>query len=159
MDMLLLRSFSPCMGLFSSRQRGFTLIELLFTIAITGVLSSVAYPSLLNVVQKVRRTDALVAVMQVQMAQERHRSNHLAYGSLADIGQPETTTSSHYTLEVANASSAGYELMAVATGAQARDSDCRYLKLTVDGLNVVRTSGSDATVANTAALNRRCWSQ
>ena len=70
---------------------GFTLIETMVTIGIAGVLSSVAYPSLEGQVMRARRSDALVALMQAQFAQERFRANNASYGSLADAGVRPTS--------------------------------------------------------------------
>ena len=138
---------------------GFTLIEMLIAVSVASVLSSVAYPSFQGTLHKARRTDALVALMQVQAAQERWRANHRSYGnSLTEIGAPSVSSAGHYTLQVLSADSERYELVAVATGNQARDTACRHLKLTLDGATVTHASGSDALVANPATANRRCWS-
>ena len=138
--------------------RGFTLIELMATVSITGVLSSIALPSFEGVLHKARRSDALVAAAQVQLAQESFRSLASSYGTLAEIRVGGRSPAGHYTLEVAAPTALGYELVATAVGPQARDAACRYLKLTSRGLNVERASGPDANVANDAAANRRCWS-
>ena len=137
--------------------RGFTLIELMIVVAVAGVLSSVAYPSFQSQVQKARRADALLSLMQVQMAQERWRSNSAAYGSLGDIGVAGTSTGGHYTLQVLTHTPARYAVLATATGTQARDSNCRHLVLSVDGAQIGYASGADAAVDNGAALNRACW--
>ena len=138
-------------------QRGFTLIELMVTVSIAGVLSSVALPSFEGQLQKARRTDVLLATVQAQAAQERYRSNATSYGSLAEIGVPAHSAAGHYTLQVTAHSADGYELLATATGVQARDAACRHMKLTAVGLNLVHASGPDAAVANPADANRRCW--
>ena len=137
---------------------GFTLIEMMIVVSIAGVLSSIAYPSFLGQVQKVRRTDAVVAVMQVQWAQERWRSNNMAYGSLAEIGVAATSPAGHYTLQLGATGPGGYEVLATATGGQARDANCAFLKLEMQGANTVYRSGPDAGTANAAAANRQCWS-
>ncbi len=141
----------------SPRQRGFTLIELMIGVAVTGILSTVALPSFEGQLQRARRTDALVAAMAVQAAQERFRSITLAYGSLAEIGVPAISTAKHYTLQITASDATGFELLATATGLQARDLACRHMKLTSSGMNLVYASGADATVANPAAANRTCW--
>ncbi|MGK2898289.1 MAG: type IV pilin protein [Burkholderiaceae bacterium] len=138
-------------------QRGFTLIELMVTVSIAGVLSSVALPSFEGQLQKARRTDVLLATVQAQAAQERYRSNATSYGSLAEIGVPARSAAGHYTLQVTAHGADGYELLATATGPQARDAACRHMKLTATGLNLVHASGPDAAVANPADVNRRCW--
>jgi len=139
------------------RQRGFTLIEVMIAVAATGIVSSVAYPSLQGQLQKSRRGDAVVTAMKLQLAQERHRSNHAAYGSLADLGVATQTPGGHYTLGIEATSADGYTLLVTAAGTQARDTACRHLKLVVDGTLATHASGADAAVANDSAANRRCW--
>ncbi len=139
-------------------QRGFTLIELMATVSIAGVLSSVALPSFEGVLHKARRSDALIATAQVQLAQEAFRSQAASYGSLAQIRVGTRSPAGHYALDVAASSATGYQLVATAVGPQARDAACRVLKLTSSGMDVERASGPDATAANDAAANRRCWS-
>lgn len=141
----------------SRRAAGFTLIEMLVGLAVAGVLSGIAYPSFEGVVLKARRSDALVALMQVQAAQERWRSNQRAYGSLAEIGMPARSAAGHYLLQVVSSEADRYEIVAQATGVQARDAACRTLKLTLDSATVTHSSGPDATQANPQAANRRCW--
>ena len=142
----------------SRRTRGFTLIEVLVATAITGVLSSVAYPSFTSTVHKVRRSDALVAALQVQAAQERWRSGNTAYGSLAQIRQPAVSGAGHYALTVTVLGDNSYELVATAQGGQRSDVACRTLKLSVVGLNASYASGPDAAVGNGSDANRQCWS-
>ena len=142
----------------TAHARGFTLIEVLVATAITGVLSSVAYPSFTSTVHKVRRSDALVAALQVQAAQERWRSGNTAYGSLAQIRQPAVSAAGHYALEVQLHGDNGYDLVATARGGQSADAACRTLKLSVVGLNASYSSGPDASVANGSDANRQCWS-
>ena len=141
----------------TGRSRGFTLVEMMIAVAVAGVMSGIAYPSFQGVLHKSRRTEALVALMQVQAAQERWRSNHRSYGTLAEIGIAATTTGGHYTLQVADVGDDGYDATAVASGGQSRDATCRHLRLRLDGATVARASGTDALVANPSATNRRCW--
>ncbi|HEY0856043.1 MAG TPA: type IV pilin protein [Albitalea sp.] len=136
---------------------GFTLIELMCTLAVAGVLSSMAYPSYQNVVHKTRRSDAHVALLQLQMAQERFRADNPRYGSLADLRFAARSPLRHYTLEVASNDAHGFELRASAQGAQLADTTCRHLSLEVTGHNVTRASGPDTRFANDAAANRHCW--
>jgi type IV pilus assembly protein PilE len=143
----------------SRKVRGFTLIEMLCAVSVAGFLSSVAYPGFLSVIHKTRRADALVAAMQVQMAQERHRSGNAAYGSLEDIGVAAVSPQRHYTLVIGAVSESGYELIVTATGSQAKDADCRVMKLKLQGHDLTQSSGASTTVDNPAEVNRKCWIQ
>ena len=137
---------------------GFTLIEMLVVVSMAGTLTSVALPSFEGLLQRARRSDVLITMMQVQAAQERWRSNGASYGSLADIGSSSVSAAGHYRLRALSADEDGYEVVATATGAQARDATCRNMSVRVVGANLVYASGPDASVANPAALNRKCWS-
>ena len=142
-----------------ARAMGFSLPELVLGLTIVGILSSIAYPAFSSTLASVRRSDALVALMNLQTQQERYRANHEAYGDLAQLGVAGVTPSGHYELTLEAASSTGYSVRAAATGAQRNDSACRHLRLTVDGLNLTYASGETDATANAGALNRRCWGQ
>ena len=137
--------------------RGFTLIEMMCTVTVAGLLGSVAYPAYTGTVAKTRRADALAATMALQAAQERYRSGSTSYGRLSDLGVAAASPAGHYTLSVPAASATGYTLLAAATGSQASDGACRYMKVTAEGANLSYSSGSTDAAANDAAANRRCW--
>ncbi len=139
--------------------RGFTLIEILIALSMAGVLSSVAVPTFKGQLQKARRADALVTMMQVQLAQSRWRANGSGYATLAQIGVSSVSSAGHYRLALSSDADDHYEVLAAATGAQAGDTLCRNMLLRVSGANVVQASGPDSSVANPAATNRKCWNQ
>ena len=139
------------------RAAGFTLIETLAAVSIAGVLASIAYPSFEAPIRKARRTDALVALMQLQMAEERWHSNHRRYATLAELGAASTSANRYYALQVVSADEDGFALRATATGVQARDEGCRHLTLSVSGANVTQASGATAEATNAGPANRRCW--
>ncbi|CAN5670361.1 N/A [soil metagenome] len=134
------------------------MIETMAALAVTAILSGIALPSFQAQVHKARRADVLVSMMQVQMAQERWRSNNASYGTLADIGAARASGGGHYTIRLASSTSQGYEVTATAVGAQAGDAACRHMKLVATGANVSYASGPDASMANAAGANRVCWS-
>src|SRR5450432_2742692 len=127
------------------RNRGFTLIETLVTVGIAGILSSIAYPNLEGHVLRARRTDALVALMQAQLAEERFRANNASYGSLAEIGLRGTSPAGYYNVQVASNGVDGFALLASANATQARDASCRHLRLALADGALVYASGSDPT--------------
>lgn len=139
-------------------QSGFTLIDTLAAVAVAAVLSAIAMPSFESQVRKARRADVLAAVVQIQGAQERLRSRSTRYGDLAELGAATVSQAGHYALQITAFNADGYELLATASGAQARDAECRFMAARALGMNLVYASGSDATVANTDLVNRRCWS-
>lgn len=143
----------------SPRRRvcGFTLIELMICVTVVGLLSSVAYPAFSSTMASTRRSDALLALMKVQLLQERFRSEHPSYAELSQLGLGSAPPSRHYDISVLNPSPDGYVVHAAAIGSQQRDTRCRHLRLTVDGLNVRYASGATEATDNTAALNDRCW--
>jgi type IV pilus assembly protein PilE len=140
-----------------SARGGFTLIELLVAMAIVAVLACIAYPSFEGPIQRARRADALIALTTLHAAQERWRSAHRRYASLEELGLPALSPDRHYALRVAQAGEDGFELHAVAQGAQARDEACRFLALAASAGALVQSSGPNERRANPGAANRRCW--
>ena len=140
-------------------ESGFSLLEMVFSLSVVGILSSIAYPAFSSTLAAARRSDALVALMTVQTAQERFRANHEAYGELSQLGLASTSAAGHYNIVVESASPSGYSVRAVAVGAQRRDTACQQLRLTMDGLNLTYASGETESTSNPASVNRRCWSQ
>jgi type IV pilus assembly protein PilE len=136
---------------------GFTLIELMLAIAIVAILAAIAYPAFQGPLFKARRSDGLVALMQLQVAQERWHSNHGRYATLTELGAAATSPSRHYQIAVEAASALGFEAVATATGLQARDRVCKVMLLSVSNGHTQYASGADAGVGNGAADNRRCW--
>ena len=139
-------------------QSGFTLIDTLAAVVVAAVLSGIAMPSFESQVRKARRADVLAAVVQIQGAQERLRSRGTRYGDLAELGAAAVSQAGHYALQITAFSADGYELLATARGAQARDAECRFMAARALGMNLVYASGSDVSVANADLVNRRCWS-
>lgn len=137
--------------------RGFTLIEILSVLGIASILSGIAWPNFQSSLHKARRADALVALAQVQIAQERAFGNRYRYASLDELRAPTRSSAGHYLIEVVAADEQGYEMLARATGAQAADSACRVLKVVLAGGSTTRSSGADDRTGNDAAANRRCW--
>ena len=141
------------------RSRGFTLVETLITVAIAGVLASLALPSFEGHLLRARRADALLALMQAQLAQERYRAGNTSYGSLAETGMRSTSSAGHYALQATAVGADSYDLLASATAGQARDTSCRHLRLSSLASGITFASGPDATTANPADANRKCWNR
>ena len=136
-----------------SARRGFTLVELVVAVALAALLAAVALPAYTQHLAAGRRADAVAALMQLQMAQERHHVNHGVYaGDRAALRGAGTAVSAQgfYDITLAplpDAPGQGYvaEALPRANGPQSRDSECPRLTLTVR--HGIATQGP----------HRRCW--
>ncbi|MBC7956051.1 MAG: prepilin-type N-terminal cleavage/methylation domain-containing protein [Cytophagales bacterium] len=141
----------------NKHQRGFTLIELMIATAITSILAATAYPNFQGLIFKARRTDGITALLQIQMSQDRWRSEHRSYASLSELNARTVSDQRNYQLNVTDATETGFSAFATATGVQAGDNACRVLRVSVDGGHTVYASGTDQNTDNNSANNKRCW--
>jgi type IV pilus assembly protein PilE len=107
-----------------SRVLGFSLFELLTALAIVAILATISVPAYQGMVSKARRSDALAALLQVQLAQERWRSQHASYAdSLAELGWSSPhSPDGHYHLQITWADSADFRVLAKPAGVQHKDA-------------------------------------
>jgi type IV pilus assembly protein PilE len=120
--------------------RGFTLVELLVAVVVIAILAAVAVPAYRDQIRKGRRAEAHEALMQVQAAQERWRSNNVTYAAtVAALGQSAVSASGNYAITVSGATATGYTATATAQAKQAGDSACAAITAVV--ANNVTTYG------------------
>jgi type IV pilus assembly protein PilE len=148
-------------------QTGWTLIELMVTVAIVGLLATIAIPSYQDSVAKARRRDAEAVLLAVANAMERQFTANNSYcdaataaGSVVnncgdaaknDNGPPSVysipaDTAKNYTITITVTSASAYQINAtpVSTGAQAGDK-CGTLTL------------NQAGVKNSSVAHDDCW--
>lgn len=119
------------------KANGFTLIELMIVVAIVAILAMVAYPSYQDSVRKGRRAEARRGLAELQILQERHRTNNTSYATSLTL-----PTSDYYTFSIksGSVSSTGYTLEADPKDQQADDTACDPISLQVSATNgVTRT--------------------
>jgi type IV pilus assembly protein PilE len=115
---------------------GFTLVELGVVLALTGVLATIAWPSLQAQLQRGLRADAVAALMRVQLAQENYRAHHGLYATqLALLAGASAGRSREglYDIELVNDGPERYEARARARpgSAVAGDTACAVMSLLV----------------------------
>jgi len=152
---------------------GFTLIELMVAVAIVGILASIAIPSYTKYVQRSKRTEAMVALMQAAQIQEKFYSQNLKYAynpatlfSDSTLGSTYDTENGLYKIYVygyktgyasadkctlATDTCVNYQLIAEAksTGSQYKDTQCRKFILTNTGVKASTDSNDNPSTG--------CW--
>ncbi len=84
-----------------SKTSGFTLIELLVVIIILGILASISFSSMLNMISKARETEAMTNVNYCQKEQQTYYAENTKFAeSLETIGLPNETKNYIYQTEI-----------------------------------------------------------
>lgn len=115
----------------NNSNKGFTLIELMITVAIIGILASIALPSYRQYVVESRRSEGISMLLQVMQQQERYYTEELSYTTdLTDLGFAVANPPSNNSNYAISASACGSDpvnrcvlLTAVAQGEQAADGN------------------------------------
>ncbi len=113
---------------------GFTLVELLITVAIIGILASVAYPSYTDFVTRSNRSEGQRELLRYANLQEQVFVDSRSYASdMKGLGESTTTVtteSDNYIISVKSGSTATtFTLQAVAQSRQTSDSGCATLTI------------------------------
>jgi type IV pilus assembly protein PilE len=131
------------------RQSGFTLIELMITVAIVGILATIAYPSYQEYVRRANRADAQAAMLEDAQFLERFftTSNPSTYSG-ADLPKQQSPESGtpKYSITTAAASPTGFRIQAVPADGY-EDPKCGTLTIDQTG---AKTASGTGTLAD-------CW--
>lgn len=136
--------------------KGFTLLELVIVMAITVILTSIAYPSYTEYLIKTRRCDGQSALLDLANRLEQYFSEHQTYQS-ASIASHKTTdvlssseSAGHwYHLSITHQSDEDYSIKATPFGPQASDT-CQALSFNSQGIKSATAANEDNTI--------QCWS-
>lgn len=123
----------------STEARGFSLVELLCVMALVVTLAGLALPTATALLQRVHRSEARLALLQVHDAQQRHLAEHHRYASILGdgppgdaLGLPARSPDGRYALQLhLNGDGQGYRIEArtMPQGTQAGDRGCALLWL------------------------------
>lgn len=118
------------------RQRGVTLMELLTVVTVIAILSAIAVPTYRRQLIRSQRTEAKIALLQLQTAQEKFylQNNTFANNAAITAGQPaglglsNVTETGKYDIRITAFGADGQTYTATASpragGGQADDAQC-----------------------------------
>ncbi len=128
-----------------ARSRGVTLLELMAVVLIVGILGTIAVNSYRGYLLRTNRTEARMALLQVQANQEKFFLQNNRYADTAELslattanppglGVPATTPSSYYTITLARPTTTTYMATATAINGQTKDAAaCQTLTINEGG--------------------------
>lgn len=142
--------------------RGLTLIELMVVVAIIVILATVAVVSWGNFVRRSARSDAMAALLDVRVKQERYRFTNPAYANRVQFSStflpagaplPALSPNRKYLIDVA-LTTTGFIATATPQGgqnSQAERDEC--------GGSAVFAVNPDGPVTGGSYANAGCWKQ
>lgn len=130
---------------------GFTLIEMLMTVLIMSILAVMATVMYTSQVSKGRRADGMDTISSIALAEERYRTTHTTYGTLAQVwGGVTTSSGGYYTIAISGTSATAYTITATGTGTQATDSE------NATSCSTLTYAVSNGAISKTPTV---CWPQ
>lgn len=140
------------------KARGVTLIELMIVILVIGIMAAIAVPSYRKYMIRSQRSEAKIALLQLQTAQEKRYLQMNAYtndvsGSVSanppGLGLSSVSETQKYDITVSTFAADGQSYTATATPkyGQADDSDCKNFTINERGVR-----GNNGTLTP-----EKCW--
>lgn len=113
-------------------QKGFSLIELMIVVAVIGILAAVAYPAYQDYVIRAKRGEAMNALAELRIAQEKWRANNTNFvtstASLGSLSIATSTVDGNYDLTLLEPTGSQVGFLAIASPAvgstQVNDTTC-----------------------------------
>jgi len=156
-----------------NKAMGFTLIELMITVAIIGIISSIAVPSYMTYVKKSKRTEAQTELLRIAQLQESHYVQNLSYAKALNSGlgfagashvtesglYSITTTGGPTTCDGTNAKPCtSYQIAAEPVSGKGQDKDEKCVKgFLYTNTGFKGAKGKDDTDYKSAAAIKECW--
>ena len=129
---------------------GFTLLEMLITVVIIGVLAAIAIPNYQAQVEKTRRSDARIALVETSQRLERCFAQFGSYNHAScTVAAPVLE---YYTISILSRTASTYSLSAAVNsdGAQKKDTHCATLTFDHTGQQAALDSDGEPSPAD-------CW--
>jgi type IV pilus assembly protein PilE len=147
----------------TGREHGFTLIELLITVAILGILGTLAVAGYRQYVRRAGRVDATSALLRLASAQEKFYAQNGQYADDMAAAPPDGlgidgSERGYYALAIAPAAG-GLAVGFTATATvdpdsnQADDEDCWIFRIDERGLRRAESRSGDGG----PTVTDRCW--
>lgn len=140
-----------------SRPAGFTLLELMIVVAVIAILAIIALPSFVEQIRKGKRAEAVQAIGDVQLRQERYRADNPSYATMDQLtGSAAATTAynaalNNYNVSVTGVSGTGYTITATRKNDLANDPRCGNFTMTM--------AAGTATKGVSSGDVNYCWRQ
>jgi type IV pilus assembly protein PilE len=138
-------------------QKGFTLIELLVTVAIIGILSSIAIPAYTDYVLRGKLTEAKSNLAGIRVSLEQYYLDNRNYGSTAGacgVVMPGPADAKYFTY-TCNWGAGGTDQFYTATATGIAGTPTNSFVFTIDQNNAKATTGVPPGTG--WAINNQCW--